>query len=275
MVQETPSLRGRVIAITRAEEQAGETADLIEEMGGKPYVIPLLRFDVPEDLAPVREFVEALKSGGVDYAIFMSVNAVRFLLKETEVLGLSADLREGLKRTTTVAVGPRTAEELMRHGLRVDLIPRKYSSEGIAQDLKKRDLRGKKVFILRARGASPLLRNELKDAGALVKEIYVYEQRAPTDCDRVRAFVRDLASGKIDAIVFGSSQSVENFRKVVEELLGPDGLREATKHPIIVAIGPETAKALREIGLRADVVPRDYTFRDALTALARYLSRDS
>ena len=268
-------MRGRVIAITRAEEQAGETADLIEEMGGKPYVIPLLRFDVPEDLAPVREFVEALKSGSVDYAIFMSVNAVRFLLKEAEVLGLSADLCEGLKRTTTVAVGPRTAEELMKRGLRVDLIPREYSSKGIAQDLKERDLRGKKVFILRARGASPLLRNELKDAGALVKEIYVYEQRAPTDCDRVRAFVRDLASGKIDAIVFGSSQSVKNFRRVVEELLGPDGLREATKRLTIVAIGPETAKALREIGLRADVVPRDYTFRDALTALARYLSGDS
>jgi len=258
------------VAITRAEEQAKETADLIESMGGRPYIIPLLDFDMPEDLSQVRSFFEALQSGEVGYVIFMSVNAVRFLLREAEVLGLAVNLCRDLKKATVVAVGPRTAEELAKHGIRVDLVPDEYSSQGITRTLKSRGVRGKRIFVLRARGASPILRSELERAGALVKEIYVYEPRVPTDSNRAKAFVEELTSGRIDAIVFGSAQSVKNFIQVVEALLGPEGLREALDRSVIVAIGPETAKALRESGLRVDVIPRTYTFREALEALARY-----
>ena len=37
-----------------------------------------------------------------------------------------------------------------------------------------------------------------------------------------------------------------------------------------VAIGPTTAEALREMGIKVDVMPQDYLFKEALTALARY-----
>jgi uroporphyrinogen-III synthase len=113
MVQETPNLKGKVIAITRAESQAEETADLIERMGGKPYIIPVLEFKMPQDLSPIRNFIEDLQRGKADYTVFMSVNAVRFLLKEAEILGLTQHLYDGLEKTKIIAVGPRTAEELM------------------------------------------------------------------------------------------------------------------------------------------------------------------
>lgn len=259
-----------MVAITRAEVQAKETAELIEKMGGRSYIIPLFDFNMPEDLSPIREFVEALRGGNVDYTIFMSVNAVRFLFKEVEILNSTVHLYNGLKKTAIMAVGPKTAEELARHGIHVDLIPSEYSSEGIAQALKGHNLRGKRVFILRVRGANPTLRNELESMGALVREIHVYEQRALMDYGMVRAFIENLVSGKIDAIVFGSSQSVKNFKRVIEEVLSPEGLREAIERLVIVAIGPETAKALRDSKLRIDVVPEAYTFRDALIALAHY-----
>ncbi len=40
-----------------------------------------------------------------------------------------------------------------------------------------------------------------------------------------------------------------------------------------VAIGPTTAEALMEMGVKVDVVPRDYLFEEALAALARYWER--
>jgi uroporphyrinogen-III synthase len=40
-----------------------------------------------------------------------------------------------------------------------------------------------------------------------------------------------------------------------------------------VAIGPTTAEALREMGINVDVMPQDYLFEEALTALARYWER--
>jgi len=271
MVQEILNLKGKVIAITRAEVQAEETADLIERMGGKPYIIPVLEFKMPEDLSPIREFIEVLQGGRADYTFFMSVKAVSFLLKEAEILGLTARLYGGLEKTRIIAVGPRTAEELMRHNVHVDLIPEKYSSEGVVQALGRLSLRGKSVFIPRARGASPTLRNNLESIGAFVKEIYVYEQQIPMNYGKAKAFIERLESGKIDAIVFGSSQSVKNFLQVMGAFLTYDSLREILKRSLIVAIGPETAKTLRESGLRVDLVPEAYTFREALAALARYL----
>ncbi len=272
MVQETPNLKGKVIAITRAESQAEETADLIERMGGKPYIIPVLEFKMPEDLSPIRNFIEGLQRGKADYTVFMSVNAVRFLLKEAEILGLTSHLYGGLEKTTIIAVGPRTAEELMRHNIHVDLIPEKYSSDGVVQVLAGLDLRGKSVFIPRAKGASPTLRKNLESMGAFVREIHVYEQQIPMNCDKAKAFIKHLTSGRIDAIVFGSSQSVKNFLQVIGAFLTQNSLQENLKRPLIVAIGPETAKTLRDNGLRVDIVPRAYTFREALTALAQYFN---
>jgi uroporphyrinogen-III synthase len=39
-----------------------------------------------------------------------------------------------------------------------------------------------------------------------------------------------------------------------------------------VAIGPTTAEALREMGIKVDVMPQNYLFEEALAALARYWS---
>ena len=38
------------------------------------------------------------------------------------------------------------------------------------------------------------------------------------------------------------------------------------------AIGPTTAEALKEMGVKVDVVPEDYLFENALAALAVYWS---
>jgi|YelNatPaOPRAMG01_1025707.scaffolds.fasta_scaffold05464_4 uroporphyrinogen-III synthase len=272
MVQETPNLKGKVIAITRAESQAEETADLIERMGGKPYIIPVLEFKMPQDLSPIRNFIEDLQRGKADYTVFMSVNAVRFLLKEAEILGLTHHLYDGLEKTKIIAVGPRTAEELMRHNIHVDLIPEKYSSDGVVQVLAGLGLRGKSVFIPRAKGASPTLRKNLESMGAFVREIHVYEQKIPMNCDKAKAFIEHLTSGRIDAIVFGSSQSVKNFLQVIGTFLNQNILQETLKRPLIVAIGPETAKTLQDNGLKVDVVPKAYTFQEALAALAQYFN---
>jgi uroporphyrinogen III methyltransferase/synthase len=274
MVQKAPNLKGKVIAITRAEGQAEETASLIERMGGKPYIIPTMEFKMPEDLSQIRDFIEDLQHGKADYTVFMSVNAVRFLLKEAEVLGLTRHLYSGLGKTRIIAVGPRTAEELMRHNIHVDLIPEKYSSNGVAQALVEIGLRGKSVFIPRAKGASPTLREKLESLGARVREIHVYEQQIPINYEKAKAFIEHLTSGRIDAIVFGSSQSVKNFLQLIGTSLNLSALRETLNRPLIVAIGPETAKTLRDNGLKVDVIPEVYTFQEALAALARHFKQN-
>ena len=37
-----------------------------------------------------------------------------------------------------------------------------------------------------------------------------------------------------------------------------------------VAIGPTTAEALKEVGIKVDVMPEDYLFENAFSALAKH-----
>lgn len=270
MVQKTPTLKGKTIAITRAKHQARETAILIEQMGGKPYLIPTLKFKKSSNLSQIREFIKELREGKVDYTVFMSVNALKYLFEAAESLSLKSMLSKGLERTTIVAVGPRTANALENRQIPVKILPEEYSSEGIAQTLQKIGVLGKTIFIPRARGASPTLKEKLEEMGGKVREIYIYEQQTPKNAGIVNKFVEDLADGKIDAIVFGSSQSVRNMFQIFTDKISSEKLREMLKRLTIVAIGPATAKTLKEMGLKVDVTPKRYTFKEALEALANY-----
>ena len=119
--------------------------------------------------------------------------------------------------------------------------------------------------------ASPTLTGKLKEMGADVEEIYVYESGLPVDEKLKEKFYQDLTAGKIDAILFGSGLSAKNIFKMLSEKASMDKLRSIMNQKITtVAIGPTTADALNEMGIKVDVMPEDYLFENALEALAKY-----
>ena len=272
MVQDQPTLKGRTIAITRPCVQAEEEADIIRKKGGTPYFIPTIEIKASSDLAPIKKFITELVTGKTDYAIFMSVNGVNHLLNAAESLKQLKELEEGLEKTTIIAVGPRTGQELKVHKIHVDLIPSKYTSEGVLETLMHRGVSGKSIRIPRTPAASPTLTEKLREQGASVEEIYVYESEPLGDKNLASRFLEDLANGKIDAIVFGSSSCVRNLFQMLDELVPAAKLRDLfnRKQTTVVAIGPVTAKTLVKMGVNVEVMPNEHIFEAALTELARY-----
>lgn len=272
MVQ-TPNLRGKTVAVTRAFNQALETAKIIEELGGKAYIIPTIEFKMPEDLTSIRAFIEEIEAKKAKYIIFMSSNAVEFLFKEAKILGLSGELKNGLNRAFIIAVGPKTGEALIKHGVKVDLLPREYSSAGIVETIRGMGLSYETIYIPRVKDAGPNLKEKLEALKLKVREIPVYEQTLPEDDNLAEQFANDLASGRIHAIIFGSAQSAKNFKKILERFLPPSRIKLLMEKVTIVAIGPETAKAVKDIGLKVDIIPESYTFDAAIEALIDYWSQ--
>ncbi|MCP8321501.1 MAG: uroporphyrinogen-III synthase [archaeon] len=271
MVQDSFMLKGRTVAITRPRDQAEEACKMIEEKGGKPYLIPTIEIKGPSDLSSIKNFINDLIRGKVDYVIFMSVNGVKYLLNAAEKLGLKDQLIEYLTKTVTIAVGPRTAQELKIHRIHVDLVPAKYSSEGIIQSLQQFDISGKSIYIPRTKGATPTLKESLGKMGAKVQEVYVYESLLPIDPNIKERFFQDLISGKIHAIIFSSSLNVKNLFQILMEKISMEKLRDIMNSRLtIVAIGPVTAKTLCEMGVKVDIMPDKHLFEEALIALARY-----
>ena len=271
MVQKTPSLKGKTVALTRPAGQAEEAGKLITEKGGVPYYIPAIEIKGLSNPAPVKKFIAELGKEQVDYVILMSTNGVKYLFEAAETLKQISQLQKGLAKTFVIAVGPRTAEALKEYGVRVDLVPLKYSSEGLIECLQDKDIKGKKIRIPRTSNATPTLTEKLKEQGANVEEIYVYESGLPVDEKLKSKFYEDLTSGKIDAIVFGSGLSAKNIFKMLSEKAPMETLKKIVNAKVTtVAIGPTTAEALKEIGIKVDVMPEDYLFENALSALARY-----
>lgn len=271
MVQKTPNLNGKIIAITRPMGQTEEAGKLIRGMGGIPYFIPAIEIKSLSNFAIVKKFISELAREQINYVILMSTNGVRFLFEAAEALGLDVELQKGLSRTLMIAVGPRTAEALKERQIRVDRVPTKYSSEGLLESFQDESLKGKKIRIPRTSNATPILADELRKRGAEVEEIYVYESGLPEDEKLKSQFYVDLTSGKIDALVFGSGLSARNIFKMLAEKAPMEQIRSLIKGKVtVVAIGPTTAEALEELQIEVDVVPEDYLFEKALSALAQF-----
>jgi uroporphyrinogen-III synthase len=271
MVHENQTLKGRTVVVTRPREQAKETVKAIKERGGKPYLLPTIEIRGQADLSITKAFFDALASKKADYVILMSVNGVQHLLNAAENLGVKDKVKTGLKDTVTMAVGPKTAQELEKNGIHVDLIPEKYTSEGILQCLQQRPVKGKAIYIPRTSEAPPDLTEKLREMGNRVEEVYVYQSRLPSDRRLTEKFVKDLADDKIDAIIFSSSVGVKNFFEMLSHVVSKKKLRKLIEEKIVaVAIGPTTAKALSEAGVKVDVMPEKHLLDEALNALISY-----
>ncbi len=271
MVQKTATLNGKTIALTRPAGQAEEAGRLIEQKGGVPYYIPAIEIKPLSNPEPVKRFIAELQGGKVDFVILMSTNGVKYLFSAAESVNQTEALRSGLAKSFVIGVGPRTAQELEAYNVHVSLVPEKYSSEGLLECLKARDIAGKVIRIPRTTSAAPTLNEQLKAMGADVEEIHVYESGLPVDESLKARFFEDLSAGRINAILFGSGLSAKNIFKMLTEKASMERLREILAAKVtVVAIGPTTAEALAELGVKVDVVPKDYLFEEALSALAEY-----
>ena len=121
-------------------------------------------------------------------------------------------------------------------------------------------VKGKHVLIPRAKVAREVLPEELARAGAQVRVLPVYETRL-TQQDPSE-IIDALASGKIQAITFTSSSTVENFF----DLLPAETMRLYPKVKL-ACIGPVTAKTLKRYGFNAHIQPADYTIPGLAAAL--------
>ena len=131
----------------------------------------------------------------------------------------------------------------------------------------RRPLFGRRVVVTRARAQAGELSVELEKLGAEVLEYPTIEVRPPDDFGPLDAAIRDLDS--FDWLVFTSVNGAGAF----VERLAYHGLdpRAVPRYAKIAAIGPATARRVREAGLRVDVVPREFRAE----ALIRELAADS
>ena len=253
-------LLGKRIVITRARGQAGELSQLLKGYGAQVIEFPTIKIVPPDSWYPVDRAIENLET--YHWVIFTSTNGVKFFLKRLKLkkrqLAEFNDLR-------FCAIGPGTAQEIEKVGVKVDLVPGQYCAEALVQSLKTEGLEGRRILLARAKKARDLLPRELRKLGAAVDVVEVYQTIMPKVSKR--KIKRVFQGDRIDLITFTSSSTVNHFLQMYEE-------RVRLKLPLagvtIAAIGPITANTLKKRGITPHIIPNFYTIQALTEAIVEY-----
>lgn len=247
--------------ITRTWSQSTEIATQLETQKAVPLVRPLLSFADPEDFGPLDEAITSLAQ--FDWLIFTSAEAVRAVARRSKKLGCSLD--QACNGLDIASVGPVTAEVAEKNNLEVEYVAQTHNGVALAQELGDR-VQGKKVLLPRSDHAKRDLPEALRHQGAEVTEVIAYRTLKPTESDQTE--LEEIANGEADAILFFSPSAVEHFGQV----FGADRFRAVQNRMAVTAVGPVTAKALREAGVERIVVASDTTAAAVIDALEKHFA---
>ena len=257
-------LSGKRVLVTRAGEQAGSTAALLRQEGAEAVIVPTIAIVPPGDPAPLAKALGDLRAGVYAWVAFTSANGVE---RTWQAIVAMAGDGQVLGQVRLAAVGPVTAEALAGHGLHADVVAEELRGEGLARAMlgamtAEEQAGGTRVLLPRAARARDALPDALRAAGCTVDVVVAYETRPVTGAT-VDALAVELEAGRLDAVTFTSSSTVDSLC----DALGPRAAA-LLGHARLASIGPLTSATARSRGLRVDVEARESTVAGLIRALA-------
>jgi uroporphyrinogen III methyltransferase / synthase len=242
-------LHGRRVVVTRARAQASGLAATLRALGAEVVELPAIRIEPRLETKEVRRAVDSIHS----YALLCltSPNGVDLLFEALRTAGLDA---RALANATVAAIGPGTARTLARHGVIADVVPERFVAEALVEALAAVDVGGRPVLVARAAEARGILPDALRERGAEVDVVALYET-VPEEPD---AAAVEAAQGA-DYVTFTSSSTVRNLTEALGERFPPAAR--------VVSIGPVTSEAVRAAGLEVHAEAERHDVDGLLAAL--------
>lgn len=262
-------LHGRRVVVTRARAQASGLAATLRDLGAEVVELPAIRIEPRIESEEVRRAIASI--GEYSLICLTSPNGANLLfeaLAGDAVGGRAPDAAAGSARrdaralagATVAAIGPGTARALAAHGILADIVPQRFVAEALVEALADVELEGRRVLVARAAEARDVLPDSLRERGAEVDVVALYEtvREAPEE-----AAIE--AAQSADYVTFTSSSTVINLTEALGDRFPPRAR--------VVSIGPVTTDAAREAGLSVDVEAERHDTDGLLAALLENATR--
>jgi uroporphyrinogen III methyltransferase/synthase len=257
---ESRALYGWKVLVPRTKDQAGAMSSRLRVHGAIPSEVPTIAVEPPRTPAQMERAIKGLVTGRYEWIVFTSVNAVRAVREKFEEFGLDARAFAGVK---IACVGDATAAAVRSYGINPELAPSgEQSSVGLLADFPPYDEvldPINRILLPRADIATETLAAGLRERGWEIDDVTAYRtvRAAPPPVETREA----IKGGGFDAVCFTSSSTVRN-------LVGIAGKPHA--RTVVAVIGPQTAQAAQEFGLRVDVQPEEASVPALVEALAAH-----
>ena len=258
---ETKPLFGKKVIVTRTREQASKLVEKLEDLGAYCYEIPTIKI---EPIINEKVFYTLENLYKYNWIIFTSENGVRIFFKILWERG--NDLRV-LGNAKIAVIGKATKNILKNFGIRPDLTPEKeFTQEGLVSAFSKININNNFILIPRAKEAREFLPEKLRENGAKVDVLPIYETKI---CEESKGKLKEVLKEGIDLITFTSSSTVKNFFKLCEGIK-----KDYFKDIIFASIGPITSATLKEFGFNPHIESEEYTIDGLVDAIKNYFSKN-
>ncbi|MEW6162960.1 MAG: uroporphyrinogen-III C-methyltransferase [Nitrospirota bacterium] len=266
---------GYRILVTREHPEGSER---LEELGAEIIEFPTVEIVPPESYDELDKSIDKIAT--YDWLIFTSRNGVKYFLKRFFERG--RDIRD-LKGINICAIGTKTAKEIKKYGIKVDLIPDEFRAEGLIEaftselpGLAPRSgagrtpnselLRGMRFLLPRAEKAREIFPEKVRELGGEIDIPVAYRAVKPElRGKRLRRFLKE---GKISIATFTSTATFNNFVEIMGERAD-----ELLKGVAIAVIGPVTARAVENAGLKVDIMPREATIEALVEEIIKWATK--
>ena len=251
------SVDGITVVITRPLRQADTIARQLKQLGAIPIVFPcieIVAIDCAGELAAL-----PVELDRIDMFIFISSNAVQHAFAQFPQL-----LRQDAPNKTFAATGQSTAQTLRECGIAHVLVPDQgFDSESLLSLRAMHSMQGKFVLIVKGFGGRTELYDTLTARGANVYTLDVYQRLIPANADL------STLHPAPDAILFSSSESVENMLKIIPAHEHKHVLPSQT-----VAGHPRIAAKVASLGFeKLPIIAANPSDQAMLTALVDWANR--
>jgi uroporphyrinogen-III synthase len=265
-----PVLTGCRVLVT-AQRRSEELAEALTRRGAEVLVAPVLGVLPQVDEETLLARTRQLLDDPVDVLVVTTGVGFRGWLETAEAAGLAEGLLAVLARARVLARGPKARGALLAAGVRVDWVAASETAAEIADHLLEGGVSGLRVAVQHHGAGDDGLDDRLTGGGATVVALEVYRWGPPPDPDAVEESVRQVAAGRLDAVVFTSAPAASAWLRELAAREVTDAVRElvGSGRLLLAAVGPVTAEPLVVAGL-PPVVPE----RFRMGALVRRVVED-
>ncbi len=271
-------LWGKRIVVTRSRQQASVLAGELRDLGADVVEFPTIKIEPISDMSCLDDAIERIAT--FDWIIFTSVNASELFFERLWESGHDA---RKLGSVRIAAIGKATEANLRSFGVRPDLIPQRYLSEGLVEAFKRpvedttgvedttesrgfEKAEGKKILIPGSEIAREHITLELRKMGAEVERISIYRNVTPEyqveDLDAIFGAGHDL-------VTFTSSSTVSNLVSILEA----HQRRKYIGKIQGVSIGPVTSAEADRLKVAVTVEAEEHTIAGLVDAILKFFGR--
>ncbi|MDA1015593.1 MAG: uroporphyrinogen-III synthase [Planctomycetota bacterium] len=232
-------------------------ASLIRRNAAEPTVAPSMMERPLEENEQAFEFAERLLAGELDAIVFLTGVGATALMSALETRYARDDVLAAIRRCLVIIRGPKPLAVMREWD--VPVTARAAEPNTWRELLQVFDeqipVNGKTIAVQEYGQPSVELADGLRDRGANVMSVTVYQWTMPDDTRPLEQAILRTINGEFDVLLFTSAQQIRHVIELADSLGKAAAWVTAANDCVIGSIGPTCSETANEAGLEVRLEP--------------------